>query len=74
MSTAPLSIGAIAPVYVLANGSSPLPAGLTGPGYSTGVISGTPTTPGSTTVQIHCQGYNGYQAFASVTFVIGTPS
>ncbi len=70
LTTSPLTIGAPAPVYVLANGSPALPAGLTGPGYSTGVISGTPTASGTTTVQIHCQGQSGYQAFASVTFVI----
>ncbi|MDP1877772.1 MAG: putative Ig domain-containing protein [Actinomycetota bacterium] len=70
LSTASLSIGAPAPVYVLANGSPGLPPGLGGPGYSTGVISGTPTSGGTTAVQIHCQGQSGYQAFASVTFVI----
>lgn len=70
LSTSPMTIGAPAPVYVLANGSPALPAGLSGPGYSTGVISGTPTASGTTTVQIHCQGQSGYQAFASVTFVI----
>ncbi len=70
LSTASLSIGAPAPVYVLANGSPGLPAGLNGPGYSSGVISGTPTQAGTTTVQIHCQGQSGYQAFATVTFAI----
>jgi hypothetical protein len=74
LSTSPLSIGAPAPVFVLANGSAALPNGLSGPGYSTGVISGTPTTAGTTTVQIHCQGQSGYEAFASVTLAIAAQS
>jgi hypothetical protein len=69
LSTSPLSITAIAAVYVVNAMGSPLPAGLA-LDRDSGVASGSPSSAGSTHVIVTCQGYAGYQALANITFVI----
>ncbi len=74
--TSPLSIPVAAPVFVQWPGTPDYPPGITGPTgpspapNSDGTFSGTPTVAGTTTVIVRCQGIDGYNGAASVTFNI----